>query len=49
MSNYGSPHRKNSATVIVLTAAKMGYVKSVQGEEIRCRQCGRKLKEDVFR
>ena len=45
LSNYGSPHRKNSATVIVLTAAKMGYVKSVQGEEIRCRQCGRKLKE----
>ena len=45
LSNYGSPHRKNSATLFILTAAKQGYVKSVQGEEIRCRQCGRKLKE----
>ena len=40
MSNYGSPHRKNSATLIIVTNAKKGYVKSIQKRTMACRNCG---------
>ena len=46
MSNYGSPHRKNSATVITVSAPKLAYVKAVQGKPMECRQCGHRFKED---